>query len=95
VDSAASNNINLENRDSQKRLRKIDLTGSKVTRIGYNGGKYDGNFEIILQYFKFVLDKNDLLCDCNIIPFLKWMDLKVKENVFSGNCVHLIGTVQI
>ena len=84
VDSAASNNINLENRDSQKRLRKIDLTGSKVSRIGYNGGKYGGNFEIILQYFKFVLDKNDLLCDCNIIPFSKWMDLKVKENVFSG-----------
>ncbi|XP_071165187.1 protein toll-like [Mytilus edulis] len=58
---------------------------SNITRTGYDRKDKDTYFRVILQNFNIILDKNDILCDCRIIPFSKWIKSQVEMGAFSGD----------
>ncbi|XP_052058974.1 protein toll-like [Mytilus californianus] len=101
VESTATNNVNINHRLTKTRKRMIDLTGSNVTIIGFDASNEKGMgsnvtrighskdvetyFRLILQNFNIILDKNDILCDCRIISFSKWIKSQVQIGEFNGD----------
>ncbi|XP_062575134.1 uncharacterized protein LOC134237068 [Saccostrea cucullata] len=87
-------NIKGSNDKSPERLRKIDVSGSRVENVQldvFNYGTDANEFKhliwrlsIILKHFEFILDGINLQCDCRINQFNRFVQEALNRKLLSG-----------
>ncbi|XP_069104892.1 toll-like receptor Tollo [Argopecten irradians] len=85
LESTSSANLDLNKPAAT--LRKVDLTGSAITSIWIhpNLTKFQHTFLLLaLRHFHFILDKNMITCDCNIVTFSKWIHKLKLDGLLTG-----------
>ncbi|XP_033760840.1 protein toll-like [Pecten maximus] len=85
IESTSSANLDLNK--PAVTLRKVDLTGSAIKSIWIqtNLTKFQHTFLLLaLRHFHFILDKNNVTCDCNIVTFSRWIHKLKYDGLLTG-----------